>query len=231
MYNLNEVTGCEVCTHGWENFKTLSPEELLMVNENRYEAHFKPGEIIFKKGSPCTSAVFLVSGKAKIFLEGFNGKNLIISIAGPGRLIAGPGSYVDNRHHYSVATIEEVRACFINMDIIKQLVHTNSKFAEGMLKDLSFKSLKNFYSMISLSQKKMHGRLAEGLLYLANEVYESEEFELQLSRQEIGDLTGMAKENVVRILKEFHDDGILATDCPNIKILDKKRLERISETG
>ena len=91
MSVLNLVNNCETCTHGWKNFQNLTKEELTLINENRYEATFKPGETIIKQGSPASNALFMASGMAKAYIEGQNGKNFILSIALPGRLILGPG--------------------------------------------------------------------------------------------------------------------------------------------
>ncbi|MFC2151589.1 Crp/Fnr family transcriptional regulator [Bacteroidota bacterium] len=222
---------CAECETRWENFNNLSDEELNLICDNRHIAEFQPGEIISKQGAPISSAVFLTKGMAKIYIEGYDNKRMMVGIARQGRLIAGPGTYVDNRHHYTVAALTDVTACFINMEILKKLVHTNGKFAEGWLIDISRKSLKTFYRFLSHTQKKMHGRLAETLLYLADEIHESDEFSMMLSRQELGELSGMAKESVVRILKEFNDDKIIQDKCPHIIILNKDKLKMISNMG
>jgi len=195
------------------------------------EASFKPGEIIFKKGSPPSSVIFLVSGMAKIFLEGLDGKSIIISIAKPGMMISGPGTYGDMRHHFTLTSLTDVKACFIDMTVMKQLVHLNSAFAEGLISDISNKSLLMYYKLVGLTQKKMPGRLADAILYLANQIYETDEFDLILNRQELGDFTNMAKESVIRILKDFEEDGVIESNCSRIKILDKPKLQMISENG
>jgi len=99
------------------------------------------------------------------------------------------------------------------------------------LEDISEKSLRTFYKMMSLVQKKMPGRMAEGLLTLADEIFESDEFSPILNRQELGEFTGMAKENVVRILKEFSNEGIIYTNGATISIKDKEKLKLISANG
>jgi CRP/FNR family transcriptional regulator len=138
---------------------------------------------------------------------------------------------VDSRQTYSVAAITTVQACFINIDIFKQLVRVNGAFAEGLLEDISEKSLGTLGRMVSLSQKKMHGRLADGLLYFADVVFKSDEYEMILSRQEFGEMTNMAKECVVRILKEMEDSGVIYSHASKIKILDREKLIRISQKG
>jgi CRP/FNR family transcriptional regulator, polysaccharide utilization system transcription regulator len=231
MSDTNIIKNCENCTLGWKNFQHLTEVELGMVNENRYEATFKPGEIMIKQGSPTSNALFLSSGMAKMYIEGTTGKNFIIGIAQPGMLILGPGAYVNSRHTYSVSAITTVHACFISFDIFKKLVRENGKFAEGMMEDISEKSLLSHHRMVNLSQKRMSGRVADALLYFSDDVFENDEYEMILSRQELGEMTSMAKECVVRILKEFEDSGIVYSDSSAVKILDKDKLIQISLKG
>jgi len=228
MSVVNLISSCETCTRRWNNFQHLTKEELNLVNENRYEATFKPGEIILKQGSPASNALFIATGMAKTYIEGLNGKNFIISIALPGRLILGPGAYVDSRHTYSVAAITTVQACFINFEVFKQIVRINGAFAEGLLEDISAKSQGSLTRMVNLSQKKMHGRLADALLYFSDVVFKNDEYEMILSRQELGEMTNMAKECVVRILKELEDSGVIYSDSSKIKIIDREKLIQIS---
>jgi CRP-like cAMP-binding protein len=231
MSGQNLIDSCENCTRKWQNFQHLTKSELQLINENRYEATFKPGEIMIKQGSPTSNALFMADGMAKTYMEGINGKNFILSIALPGRLIMGPGAYVNSRHTYSVAAITSVHACFISFDIFRQLVRTNGTFAESLLEDISAKSLRSHIRMINLAQKRMSGRLAEILLYFSDEVFNSDEYEMILSRQELGEMTSMAKECVTRILKELEDSGVIYSDSSKIKILNKERLIQISEKG
>jgi CRP-like cAMP-binding protein len=225
------ISNCEKCDVAWKNFKNLSKDELKLVNENRYEATFKPGETILKQGSPATSAVFLASGIAKIYIEGLDGKNFILGIALPARLILGPGVHTSTRHSYTVSALTVVQACFVSFSLINQLINQNPKFALGMLEDLSLKSYAVHNKLVSLTQKKMSGRIAEALLFFADEVFKTDEFEILLSRQELGEMTNMAKESVVRILKELESIGIIRSGYSKIKILDKEKLRLVSERG
>jgi CRP-like cAMP-binding protein len=231
MSDTNLINSCENCPQAWKNFQHLTKSELQQVNANRYEATFKPGEIMVKQGSPTSNALFMSNGMAKTYMEGINGKNFIMGIALPGRLIMGPGAYVNSRHTYSVAAITTVHACFISFDIFKQLVRVNGAFAESLLEDISAKSLRTLNRMVNLAQKRMSGRLADALLYFSDEVFNNDDYEMILSRQELGDMTSMAKECVVRILKEFEDSDVIYSDSSKIKILNKEKLIQISEIG
>jgi CRP-like cAMP-binding protein len=231
MTGLNMINSCEKCTAGWKNFKHLTKSELDLVNTNRYEATFKPGEVMIKQGSPASNALFMATGIAKSYIEGLNGKNFILDLEKPGNLILGPGAYVNSRHNYSVAAITSIQACFVSSDILKQLARTNGAFAESMLEDFCKKTVKSHTRMVSMAQKRMSGRLADVLLYFSSEIFNSDEYEMILTRQELGEMTSMAKECVVRILKEMEDSGIINSDSSGIKILDKGKLINVSEKG
>jgi CRP/FNR family transcriptional regulator len=231
MSEKNLINNCENCENCWKNFQFLTKAELELINENRYEAIFKPGEIILKQGAPASNALFLAKGLARNYIEGIMGRNFIMEILQPGILILSPGAYVNSRHTYSVAAITQVNACFINFDTFRQLVRSNGDFAEGLVEDMSRKSLSSYQRMVNLTQKKMHGRIAEALLYFSDEVFRSDEFEMILSRQELGEFTNMVKESVIRILKEMEDSSIISVNCSRIKILDKEKLIEISEKG
>ncbi|MCJ7819959.1 MAG: Crp/Fnr family transcriptional regulator [Bacteroidales bacterium] len=231
MYTENNISSCENCSRCWSNFKNLSREDLEMVNLNRYEAHFKPGEIIIKQGSPSSNAIFLISGLAKVYVEGYSGKNIILHLAEQSTLLAGPGVHVNARYCYSVAAITQVQACFISFDILRKVIKSNPDFAVGFIEDLSDKAFRMYQKVINLTQKKMHGRLAEALLYFSDNLFHSDDFEMVLSRQELGEMTNMAKESVVRILGELEEEKIIHATPRAVKILDHDKLRVISEKG
>ena len=231
MSAIKLVKSCEKCVVGWKNFQHLTKSELHLVNENRYEALFKPGEVMLKQGSPTSNALFMANGMAKTYIESNNGKNFILGVSLPGMLMIGPGAYVNSRHSYSVAALTSVNACFISFDILKELVKVNGAFAESMLEDISSKSLKTHTRMVNLSQKRMPGRLADALLYFSDEVFNSDEYEMIFSRQELGEMTNMAKECVVRILKDLEDLGVIISNSARVKIIDREKLIQISEKG
>jgi CRP/FNR family transcriptional regulator, polysaccharide utilization system transcription regulator len=231
MFHEKLVNNCENCIVSWKNFKNLSKSEIRLVNENRYEATFKPGEIILKQGSPASNAVFLASGMAKVYIEGFDSKSFILGIALPSQILIGPGAHVHSRLSYSISALTVVQACFISFDILNQLINQNPSFAYGMIEDLSIKSHNIHNKLVSLTQKKMPGRLAEAILFFAEEVYKSDEFDIILSRKELGEMTNMAKESVVRIMKELESSGLIKVRCSKIQIHDREKLRLISEHG
>ncbi|MGE5418918.1 MAG: Crp/Fnr family transcriptional regulator [Chloroflexota bacterium] len=222
---------CKKCSGNWKNFLFLTENEMQLVNNNRYEASFRPGEIMIKQGSPATHALFIANGLAKVYMEGIKGKNFLLEIAKPGTIIMSPGAYINSRHTWTVAALTQAQACFVSIDILKKSVTSNGEFAKGLLADMSERALVTQRKMVSQAQKRMSGRLAEILLYFATDIFGKDEYEMILTRQELGEMAGMAKECVVRILGEFEDKGLIYSDSVRLKILDREQLAEIAEKG
>jgi CRP/FNR family transcriptional regulator len=77
----------------------------------------------------------------------------------------------------------------------------------------------------------MRGKLATALLYLNSKILQSEEIFSYLTRQDIADFASISVESVIKFLKEFEKEGILALDNKNISVTDPQKLAEISATG
>lgn len=220
-----------VCKLGASIFSLLTEKEVKLVNESVYNVIFNAGEIIFKQGSPITHIINLNHGLAKVYIEGYNKKNLLLQYIQPNQFLGGPGAFIDNKHHFSLLAAEECDVYFLGLDIFTQLLNQNIKFANGYIKDISMKGIYNFRRFISLTQKQMHGRVADALLYYALQVKRSPNVEIYLSKQNIAEYSGMTKDSASRILKEFHEGGIIKLNGQQISILNITLLEQISEFG
>lgn len=219
------------CKLGAPIFSLLTDKEVKLVNESVNNVVFNAGEIIFKQGSPITHIINLNQGLAKVYIEGYNKKNLLLQYIQPNDFLGGPGAFVDSKHHFSLLAAEECDIYFLGMDIFRQLLNQNLEFANGYIKDISIKGIYNFRRFISLTQKQMHGRVADALLYYALQVKHSPDEEIHFSKQNIADYSGITKDSASRILKEFHEGEIIRLSGQRISILNISLLEQISEFG
>ncbi len=209
-------------------FEYLTSEEQELVNKNRIELSYKKGEIVAKQGTFASHIIFLNEGLVKVYLEG-RPKDLILKIVPSNHLIGLPSIYDgNNRFIYSVATYSASTVSLIDISLFKQLLHNNSRFATKIINILNEDTALIYGRFFCLTMKQSHGRVADILLCLANRVYKAPKFELAISRNDLADLTGLASESVIRILKEFKDERLISIEGKVIHILDGEGLERIS---
>lgn len=222
---------CKDCDAKSSIFNLLNSDELEQLNENRYSVRFKPGEIIVKQGTKANFLLSMVSGFGKMYIEGHNNRNLILGFVKPGELIAGPCIHAEEKYMFSVSAMEETHVCFIDVAHFRKVFRMNGHFAESYLEMISRKYARNFDRMVSLTQKQMHGRIADVLIYLSREIYRSPVFSTVISRQDIADYSGMSKDSAIRILKEFERDRIINLKNRSMEINNMERLYEISATG
>lgn len=207
------------------------PEELLReVSDNQVDLKYNKGEIITKQGGFASHIIFVTGGLVKIYKE-HNGKNLILKIVKPGEFIGLTSIFNNGIFNYSAASIGSSRVYSIDAETIKRLIRNNSHFAEKIISQINKNMSQFFERTISLTQKQLHGRIADIILHLSRDIYESEEFNMLLSRRDVAEFGGMSTESAIRILKEFHNDKIVNIEGKNIKIISNELLERLSEVG
>jgi CRP/FNR family transcriptional regulator len=231
MFKDTNSKNCTACPFHAKSFEFLTKEELDVVNRNRHEVIYKPGEIIFKQNSAYTHVVSFSRGLAKIYLEGYNGKQLILRLVKPSEFIASPGLNPNSKHYYSISALEHSTVCFLETSVIKMIFKQNHVFQEMLMRDIHSYYSKTLQKLININQKHRHGRIAEALLYLSEEIYESDSFALTISKKELADMAGISTESSFRILKELHDHGSIRMLKKRIEIMDKNYLHQLSETG
>lgn len=231
MAKFLNIENCRECNKRISIFQVLSKEEIDIMNAHRFEVAFNPGETLIKQGTSFTHILCVTSGLVKIYIEGFNKRNLIIRLIRGGEMIGSPGMWTDNRHHYSVVAIEETTTCFVEVPVFQAMVNTNQELAKELLKRANERDIMNFDKMISLTQKQMHGKVAEVLLYLNREIYPTNPMYLTLSRQDMADMVAITKESLIRVLKEFKDAGLISMRGYEVRIESEKALQNISDNG
>lgn len=222
---------CGNCLTELPIFNALINEQFELINQVRCKVKFRPGEVIFKQGTAMTHIMILNDGLVKIYIEGIDNRNLILSFARPHTIIGGPGFFTDFKNHVTTMAIEETSACFIDVQTLIELIKQNKDFAVELLKWVNTHTLTNYIKLIELTQKGMHGRIAGALLYLQNEVFKSQNGEISIKRQDLAELTAMSKESAIRILKELKDDNIITVDGNIIKLKDFDMLMQINQKG
>ncbi|MFO7721963.1 MAG: Crp/Fnr family transcriptional regulator [Bacteroidales bacterium] len=225
------VNSCVISRQGCLCFEKLSAEENALVEGNMTELTYKKGEIITKQGTIAPHVVFLVKGLVKAYIEGLTG-NLILKIISANKFVSLSSAMEGNTiFHYSTAAYVDCQVRLIDVNIFRHLMTTNAAFASEVFNVQSSSSVQIYGRFFCLTQKQSYGRLADILLCLADNVFGSNAFELELSRKEIAELSGMTTESVVRIIKKFKEENLIRTQGKVIEIVDYEKLRMISITG
>lgn len=225
------ISHCSVFEFEQSWYDLLKAEEKSLIEANSVSISFKKGETVCKLGAFASHIYFLEEGLVKVYLE--EKKNNLILMLSPKNSLLGLAAVYDgsNKMPFSIATYTDSRIRMIDIQVFRQLLKLNPDFSYRIINLLNESTAQIYGRFFSLTKKQLHGRLADILLCLSNRIFKSTAFDLPLSRADLGDLTGMSTESVIRMMKEFKDDGLIGMHCKQIELLDIGRLERISEFG
>jgi len=191
----------------------------LSFEENLY----KKGEVVFRIGNMPHGLFFIKSGKVKIFKYRGDGKEQILTIAGKGRFLGYKDLLAGRRYTSGAIVIEDALIIFIPNKDFQDLIKSDEAsdfFTRLLCQDL----IEVEEKMVSMAHKSVRGRLAESLLTL-NDTYS--ENGIELTREELANLVGTAKETISRLLSEFKADNLIQIEGRSIEVLNPKGLDRI----
>ncbi|NOZ48308.1 MAG: Crp/Fnr family transcriptional regulator [Chlorobi bacterium] len=212
-------------------FEKLTEEQKELIEKNQVEIKFKKGENICKQGTFAANVMFVCSGLAKIYVEGPSGF-LILKIIPSGNFIGLSSLFEGNTiFQYSAVAYQDSYLRLIDISVFRKLLSINAEFATQIINILSENSIQTYGRFFCLTQKQSYGKLADTLLCLSDRVYKKREFDLLLSRRDLAELTNMATESLIRMLKKFKEDKLIKIDGKKIKITNYDKLKLISETG
>jgi len=222
---------CSTLVQDHACFEALTPEQRMEIEDNKVSVNYNKGETICKQGSQATHVLFLQEGLVKVYLEG-RPKNLILTIIPAGQMIGLPAIFEGNKSFlYSVTTYVDSKVQMISIDVMKRLIAENALFAGRIINILNENTAQTYGRFYCLMQKQLHGRMADILLCLSQRIFKSKSFQLPLSRNDLGELTGMSTESVIRIFKDFKDEKLINVNAKFIEILNEEKLLMISDKG
>lgn len=226
-----ERISCQDCKEKSCAAAVLNLHEIDRIDENRAEIDFKKGDIIVHAGTMISHIIYLKSGLVKEYIKTGDGREQILQIVKKYSYLGMSSLFGDRINHYSYAALEDIKVCYIDLNVFTNLIRENGNFAYEILVSVSRDSLNNFHRFMSQAQKKTYGRVADAILYFSKFIYESTEFEIPFTRQEFADLIGMARESTTRVLIKFKEEGILDLEGRLIRIRKPELLQQISKIG
>ncbi len=228
---MNPGCTCENCELRELFMVNLDDKHMDLMCEGKLEKEYLAGETIIKEGTRIMDFSYLKSGLVKLYRSDQSGKEQIITIARPMDYVSLLSVFSNDRYNYSVSALEDSVTCNLKMSDINSAISSNGKLALNLLGRMSRVADTIIIESLEIRKKHLRGRVAYLLIYFADKVFYTEEFELPLTRKEMAEYVGMTTENVIRTLSEFRRDGILKIYGKTIQIANMESLRSIAEFG
>lgn len=203
----------------------ISLDEQDHLNTHRACNYYKRHQSIFLEGSTPRGVYCINEGMVKLFKRGDEGKEQIIHIAKTGEIVGLKSMFTAEPYGVSAEVLEEANICFIGKDDFLNLMDTNPILRNGIIKQLSLELEDRADFITNMAQKSVRERLAFTMIVLID-IFENKP--INLSREDLSNFVGTATETLIRLLKDFKEEGIIEVRKRKIYVLDRERLLQLA---
>ena len=192
---------------------------------------FKRGQVLYRAGEEFTYVYAIRSGSVKTYISTDDGRLQITGFHVPGELL-GLNAMDEKRYNCEAVALETASVCEISVDCFEELARQIPSVHYQMLRMMSKEIKHNQELMLLLGKKNAEERLATYLLSLSRRFamrnYSPTQFNLSMSRGDIGHYLGIAEETVSRIFTRFQEEGVITSERRHIILNNLERLSAIA---
>lgn len=211
------------------SMKFINRRDFIRIERSSVSLAFKKGETILKQGEQPSHVVYLERGIVKFSYQNEAGKNLILTIVAAPKILGGANLFYKDNNLFSFVAVDDCDVVLIDAQVLLSVMENNAKFSIMLFQLASGMFKKSILNFISLAYKQKEGRIADIIIYLSAEVYNSRDFTLTLTRRELAEFAGCSTENVIMTLSKWQNENVIAAEGKQLQIIDMERLKHISK--
>ncbi|KVE30806.1 Crp/Fnr family transcriptional regulator [Burkholderia sp. TSV86] len=190
----------------------------------------KRGDTLYRSGDTFQSIYAVRTGSFKTVLTHRDGREHVTGFQIAGESLGLDGLHT-GRHNTDARALEDSTVCIIPFTQLEQVCRDVRPMQHHVYQLMSGEIVRESSLMALLGTMTAEQRIAAFLLNLSARFkargYSPAEFNLRMTREEIGCYLGMKLETVSRMLSKFQRDGLVATRGKRIRIVDLDGLQRI----
>ncbi len=192
--------------------------EELLIKYGAKEQSYEKGEYIFDEGQAARYYFQLKDGSVKMNNFNDEGKEFVQGIFGEGKCFGEPPLLGDFNYPANAVAIKSSIVFRLAKAQLFELLSTHPDVLLRMTRSIATRMNYKAIMLAEISSNSPEHRISRFLTYLKEDVYSISEpygFQVELTRQQIADLTGLRVETVIRTIKAMEKSGVL-------KIIQKK---------
>jgi CRP/FNR family transcriptional regulator len=192
------------------------------------------GEHVYRAGDPFHALYAFRSGFFKSYVVTRDGRTHVTSFPMAGDMTGMDGIGTDH-HTQSLVALEDGEVCVVPYSHLQDMAQRVPALQHQMNRIMSREIVREQDLMMLLGSMRAEAKVAEFLLQMSRRFaargYSSTEFNLRMTREEIGSYLGLKLETVSRILSKLQDDGVIKANLRYIAIVDNDALRAMTAEG
>ncbi len=212
-------------------FRGLPADERDKLAGIALDLEYQRGETIFSEGDDGSGFFIVAGGRVKIFKVSSEGKEHILHIFGPGEPFGEVPVFSGKSFPANAQALVNSRLLFFPRKAFADLISRNPSLSLNMLAVLSMRLRQFTVQIENLSLKEVSGRLAAYLIRLSGEQENKQAVALSISKGQLAGLLGTIPETLSRSLAKMSDQGLIAVEGRDIRLLRPDALDALAAFG
>ncbi|MYZ45967.1 helix-turn-helix domain-containing protein [Schauerella aestuarii] len=227
-----ENPNCATCALGHECVTIgMAPAEAERLDALiSHRARLNRGDALYRLGEPVREVFAIRFGSIKTQIEDQAGHAQITGFHLAGELIGFDG-LATGTHVSGATALEDAEVCVIKLEAIDKVATALPTLQNQFRRLMGREILRSQQLLHTVGGMRSERRLASFLMSLSQRYarlgYSEAEFNLRMSREEIGNHLGLTLETVSRLFSKFARDGVLNVRQRSVRIIDMPQLQRI----
>ncbi len=210
----------------------LSANEVTQVDTLvKDRVHLHKGDTLYRHGEPLNAIFSVRFGTLKTEHSLLDGRAQIIGFHMPGEIL-GLDGIGEHQYQANAIALEDSEVCIIRFSEFETLASQIPSLQHQFHRILSRELTQDQRHLLSLGTLRAEERLAGFLINLSQRYaargYEFTEFDLKMSREDIGSYLGIQIETVSRMLSRFTESGLLQIKQRHVKLIDIEGLYQLA---
>jgi len=217
----NDVRGLNEFIQNVKGFEAL--QKLSEENEIRT---YKKKEEIYKEGNYPKGIYLLIKGRVKTCKLNDDGKELITGLYKEGDYFGYVSVLEESKNADAAIPLEDSQVCLIPKEDFYALVYKNAEVSKKFIKILSNEIQQREEQLLKLAYSSARKKVADSLiiLYERYKTDDNKPFTIQISREDLANIAGIATESTIRILSDLKDEKLIEIQSSRITILNYNKL-------
>ena len=188
------------------------------------------GASLYRPGETFDSLYAVRSGAFKTVGVSNNGEEKVTGFYLSGELL-GLDSISNGRHGYSAVALEDSEVCAIPFAALEKMAASVPALQHKLFQVLSSDISRDEGLMLLLGRMSADQRLAAFLLSISRRYqrlgFSATQFNLRMTREEIGNYLGLTLETVSRLMSRFQKEGLIGVQQRDVEIRQPQRLREM----
>jgi DNA-binding response OmpR family regulator len=222
---LREITGIDSL------LEIASAEQsIIALKEGRNVLKYKKKQCIYQEGNHPYCLFYITKGKIKTYKRNDEGKELITGLYSEGEFL-GYASLLENTVYKDNAeTMDNTELSVIPREDFDELTNANPMVTYRFIKLLTNNIAEKEIQLLGIAYNSLRKKVADALLkvYKKYSPTGSDNFGIDISRENLAAVAGVAKESLIRTVGDFREENLIEIKQGLIYIINARKLAELA---